>query len=171
VTDAPTMRTGRLTLRPHRLDDFPAMAAFFASDAARYVGGPIDARRAWYGFGADVGSWALMGLGAWAIEETASGAFLGQVALTKPAFFPERELGWIVFPAHQRRGFGREAAVAALGFAWGALDWDTAISYVDRDNEASRALARSLGAVEDPEAERWDDADVVYRHRRPEALA
>lgn len=165
MTEAPTLRTARLTLRPHRLDDFPAMAAFFASDAARYVGGPINERRCWFGFGADVGSWSLLGFGCWAIEETATRAFVGQVGLNKPAFFPEREIGWIVFPAHQRRGFAREAAVAARDHAFGRLGWDTAVSYIDRGNAASIALARSLGAVEDPEAERWDDGDVVYRHR------
>jgi RimJ/RimL family protein N-acetyltransferase len=168
MTEAPTLRTARLTLRPHRLDDFPAMAAFFASDAACFVGGPINERRAWFGFGADVGSWSLLGYGCWAVDETATGVFVGQVGLNKPAFFPEREICWIVFPAFQRRGFAREAAVAARDFAFGPLGWDTAVSYIDRANAASIALARSLGAVEDPLAERWDEADVVYRHR-PEA--
>jgi RimJ/RimL family protein N-acetyltransferase len=171
MTAAPTLATARLTLRPHRLEDFPAMAAFFASDAARYVGGPTNERRAWFGFAADVGSWELMGFGAWAIEENASGGFVGQVALAKPSFFPERELGWIVFPAFQRRGYGREAALAVRDFAFGRLRWKTAVSYIDRDNAASIALARSLGAVEDPEAARWDAADVVYRHPLPEARA
>lgn len=168
MTAAPTLATERLTLRPHRLDDFPAMAAFFASDAACHVGGPIDDRRAWFGFAADVGSWELMGFGCWAVEETASRAFVGQVGLTRPAFFPEREIGWIVFPAHQRRGYAHEAAVAARDFAFGALGWDTAVSYIDRDNAASVALARKLGAVEDAGAARWDESDVVYRHPRPE---
>lgn len=166
MTEAPVLRTARLTLRPHRLDDFGPVAAFFASDASRHVGGPIDERRVWFGFGADVGSWSLLGFGAWAVEEAASGAFVGQVSLNKPSFFPERELGWIVFPAFQRRGYAFEAAIAARDYAFGTLGWDTAVSYIDRDNAASIALARKLGAVEDPHAARWDDVDVVYRHPR-----
>jgi RimJ/RimL family protein N-acetyltransferase len=171
MTEAPVIRTARLTLRPHRLDDFPAFAAFFASDAARHVGGPIDERRTWYGFGADVGSWDLLGFGAWAVDETESGAFVGQVALSKPPFFPEAEIGWIVFPEHQRRGFGYEAAAAARDFAFGPLGWETGVSYVDPDNAASVALARKLGAVEDPDAARWDPIDLVFRHPAPEARA
>ena len=41
MTEAPVIRTARLTLRPHRLSDWEPIAAFFASDAARYVGGPL----------------------------------------------------------------------------------------------------------------------------------
>ncbi|MBP7000019.1 GNAT family N-acetyltransferase [Amaricoccus sp.] len=170
MTVAPVLRTARLTLRPHRLDDFAPFAAFFASDAARFVGGPLREPRVWFGFGADVGSWTLMGFGAWAVEETATGVFVGQVGLNKPSFFPEREIGWIVFPAFQRRGYAREAACAARDYAFGILGWETAVSYIDRDNAASIALARSLGAVEDAGAARWDDKDAVWRHPRPERL-
>lgn len=167
MTAAPVLRTERLTLRPHRLADFPAVAAFFATDAARFVGGPLDDRRAWFGFAADVGSWELMGFGGWAIEETATGVLVGQVALNKPPFFPEREIGWIVFPEHQRRGYAHEAARAARDHAFGPLGWDTAVSYVHPENVASIAVARKLGAVEDPAAERFDAADLVFRHPRP----
>ena len=171
MTKAPILTTPRLKLRPHRLEDFTAMAEFFASDAARYVGGPLSDRRAWFGFAADVGSWDLMAFGAWAVEETATGVLVGQVGLNKPAFFPEREIGWIVFPAFQRRGFAFEAAQAARRFAFCDLGWTTAVSYIDHDNATSIALARRLGAAEDPDAARWDDEDVVYRHPAPEARA
>ncbi len=167
MTDAPTLTTARLTLRAHRLSDFAPFAAFLASDAARYVGGPLDERRAWHGFASDVGSWSLLNFGCWAVEESASRAFVGQVGLTRPAYFPEREIGWIVFPAFQRRGFALEAAQAARDFAFGALAWTTAVSYIDRDNAASIALARKLGAAEDPKAARWDDVDVGHRHPAP----
>jgi RimJ/RimL family protein N-acetyltransferase len=170
MTEAPTIRTARLTLRPHRLADFEPMAAFFESDASRYVGGPYDRRRSWHGFAGDVGSWNLLGFGCWGVELTATGAFVGQVGLNKPAYFPEREIGWIVFPAFQRRGFAYEAALAAREYAYGKLGWTTAVSYIDRDNAASIALARKLGCVEDPDAERWDPEDVVFRHPAPEAL-
>jgi RimJ/RimL family protein N-acetyltransferase len=169
MTDAPVIRTERLTLRPHRLGDWEPFAAFFESEAARYVGGPLDRRRAWHGFASDVGSWNLLGFGCWGVDETATGTFVGQVGLGKPAHFPEAEIGWIVFPAFQRRGFAHEAALAARDYAYDTLGWTTAVSYIDRANAASIALARKLGCTEDPEAERWDPADAVYRHPAPEA--
>jgi RimJ/RimL family protein N-acetyltransferase len=166
---APVLRAERLTLRPHAMADWEPMAAFFESDAAVYVGGPLPRRRSWFGFGADVGSWDLLGFGAWAVEDAATGAFVGQVGLNKPPHFPEREIGWIVFPPFQRRGFATEAARAARAFAYGTLGWTTAVSYIDRDNAASIATARRLGCVEDEGAERFDETDIVFRHPAPEA--
>ena len=95
---APRIDTGRLVLRPYRLEDFPPIAAFLGSDAARFVGGPLSRRHAWHTFGADVGAWDLMGFGCWAVEEQATGAFAGQVGLNKPPYFPEREIGWLLLP-------------------------------------------------------------------------
>jgi RimJ/RimL family protein N-acetyltransferase len=171
VTEAPIIHTERLTLRPHQMRDWEAMAAFFESDASCFVGGPLPRRRSWFGFGADVGSWALLGFGAWALEETASGDFVGQVALGKPPHFPEAEIGWITFPAYQRRGFAREAALAARAHAYGVLGWPTAVSYVDAENHASAGLARGIGCVEDPDAARFDAKDIVFRHPAPEGRA
>ena len=153
MTAAPVLTTERLTLRPNRMEDFPSFAAFFASDAATYIGGPMDARQAWKVFAAQVGSWELLGFGPWAVEETGTAAFVGQVALGRPPHFPEREIGWIVFPAFQRRGYACEAGRAARRFAFGTLGWTTAVSYVDPENVASIATARALGCAEDPDAE------------------
>jgi RimJ/RimL family protein N-acetyltransferase len=171
MTAAPVLTTERLTLRPHRMDDFPSIAAFFASDAAAYIGGPMDARQAWKGFAAHVGSWELLGFGPWAVEETGTLAFVGMVDLDRPPHFPEREIGWIVFPAYQRRGYACEAARAARRFAFGTLGWTTAVSYVDPENVASIATARALGCAVDPDAETFDPGDLVFRHPWPEALA
>lgn len=166
----PTIETARLTLRPHTMADWEPMAAFFESDASRFVGGPLPRRRSWFGFGADVGSWALLGFGCWAVDETATRSFVGQVGLNRPPHFPEDEIGWIVFPPYQRRGYATEAARAARTYAYGTLGWSTAVSYVDRDNAASIATARKLGCTEDPDAARFDAEDAVYRHPAPESL-
>ena len=57
MTLAPRTATERLTLRPYRPDDWERFAAFYESDAARYVGGPLPRERTWNGFLADVGAW------------------------------------------------------------------------------------------------------------------
>ena len=170
MTAAPRIETERLTLRPYRLDDWERFAAFYESDAARYVGGPLRRQRIWNGFLADVGSWELFGFGYRALEETASGVHVGNVGLSHPPHFPEREIGWTVFPEFQRRGFATEAALAARRFACGPLGWTGAVSYIDRENAASIALARRLGCIADPGAERFDPVDLVFRHPAPEAL-
>ena len=169
MTAAPRIETERLVLRPHVLDDFPHMVAFFASEAARFVGGPMEAPRCWHGFASDVGSWELLGFGGWGVEEKATGAFAGQVGLNRPAHFPEQEIGWILMPGFEGRGYATEAALAARAYAYRTLGWTTAVSYVDPENTRSIALARRIGCTVDPEAESFNPGDLVFRHPAPEA--
>ena len=60
---------------------------------------------------------------------------------------------------------------AARGYAYGTLGWPTAVSYVDAENHRSCALARRLGAREDPAAPRPGPDGLVFRHPSPEALS
>lgn len=170
MTVAPRIETERLTLRAHVMDDFPAFAAFFATDASRFVGGPLSLPRCWNGFASDVGTWELLGFGNWGVEETVTGAFAGQVGLNHPPYFPEPEIGWILMPPFERKGYAAEAARAVRKYAYRTLGWTTAVSYIDRENVRSIALALRLGCTEDPDAERFDPKDLVFRHPAPEAL-
>lgn len=169
MTAAPRLETGRLVLRAPTRADFPAIAGFYAGEASRFVGGPLDARPAWYWFSAGIGDWALLGFGSWAIEEKATGSLVGLVWLNHPPGFPEREIGWLLLPAFEGRGFATEAATAARGYAYATLGWPTAVSYVSADNHRSAALARRLGAREDADAAGPGDG-LVFRHPAPEAL-
>ena len=171
MTAAPRIETERLILRAPTRHDFPAIAAFYATEASRFIGGPLDERPVWYWFSSGLGDWDLLGFGSWAIEEKATGAFAGQVGLNQPPDYPEREIGWLLFPGFERRGFATEAARAARSFAYGPLGWATAVSYVDRDNHRSAAVARRLGCHEDAAAPRPDPEDLVFRHPAPEALS
>ena len=153
MTAAPRIETERLVLRPHVLDDFPHMVAFFASEAARYVGGPMEAPRCWHGFASDVGSWELLGFGGWGVEEKATGAFAGQVGLNRPAHFPEREIGWISDAGPRGQRLRDRGGAGGRAYAYGTLGWTTAVSYVDPQNVRSIALARRLGCTVDPGAQ------------------
>jgi RimJ/RimL family protein N-acetyltransferase len=170
MTAAPVIETERLRLRPHRLEDFAPFAAFYASDAARFIGGPLSAERAWHAFAADVGAWDLLGSGAWGLEEKATGALAGQLAANRAPHFPEPEIGWILLPGFEGRGYATEAARAVRDFAYRALGWETAVSYVDPCNCRSIALARRLGCTEDGAAEPLHRGDIVFRHPGPVAL-
>ena len=165
---APTLHTKRLTLRPHVHADYEPLAAFYQTDRAQYVNGPVDPIRVWYGFGMDVGSWDLQGFGAWAITHS-DGTLFGQVGLNRPPFFPENELGWILFDGYEGHGYATEAARAARAFAYDTLGWTTAVSYIDPENAASIRVAERLGATLDLEAPKPDPGDLVYRHPAPEA--
>jgi len=152
-------------LRAHVADDFEPYAAVFASDHARFME-ILDRRGAWGHFCSDIAQWALFGFGAWAVEDRATGAFLGQIAIQHPDHFPEIELGWFVLPQAQGQGLAFEAAQTARDWAFGPRGLDQLVSYIDSANARSIALAERLGAALDPNAERPDPEDFVYRHRR-----
>ncbi len=81
VFQIPELETERLRLRAPHLDDWPAMCEFFASDRAKFVGGPMTAEQTWRGLATETGHWALRGYGRWALEEKATGKYHRQLRL------------------------------------------------------------------------------------------
>lgn len=164
VNDAPIIKTARLQLRPHVLADMEAFWTFHQSPRAQYVGSPKNRTHMWYGFASEVGAWTLCGNGSWAIE-TRDGRLAGQISIAQPPHFPELELGWILLDGFEGQGLAFEAAQAARDWAFQTRNVPALVSYIDHRNARSIALAKRLGAVEDPAAARFDDVDVVYRHQ------
>ena len=167
----PVLETPRARLRPPRLEDFPAWAGILCSERAVHMDGPYARDDAFQDFDSAVGSWLLRGFGPWTVEDRATGATLGFVAVNMEPSDHEPELGWFVLPMAEGRGLTGEAAAAARDWAW-ANGVPSLVSYVGPDNARSAALARRLGAARDPGAEAafggTNDADVtVWRHPRP----
>ena len=166
----PTLLTSRLILRAPRMEDWPAYAAFMATDRSIYMGGPHEEAIAWGMFCHDVAQWHLLGHGALMIEvregEAAGGQCVGQVGLNGGPLFPEHELGWMLYPGFEGRGYASEAATALRNWAFETLRLETLVSYIHPENAASCRLAERLGAVLDADAARHDPADLVYRHSK-----
>ena len=162
----PRLATARLILRAPVAADFPAYAAALASPRARGMGGPHGARAAWGLFCHEVAGWALFGHGALMLDLRATGECVGGVGLSAGPLYPEAELGWLVYEAHEGRGYATEAAAALRDWAASALGLERLVSYVDPANLRSVAVAERLGAVLDPRAPKQDPGDLVYRHRR-----
>lgn len=172
MTQAPIIETQRLVLRPHQIADFEPYAEIFASDRARYMNGPLSRRAAWNYFASDVAQWALFGFGSWAITIPSDDRMLGQVLLQKPDYYPEVELGWMILPEGEGKGYVFEAATAARDFAFETCGLETLVSYIDRANSRSITLATRLDAMPDetaplPDGETHADT-VAYRHPRPD---
>lgn len=166
---APTLTTDRLTLRSHVMADFPPLYALFASDRAKYMGGPIPAKETFRWVASEVGSWVLKGFGSWGVERQSDKAFLGQIGILQPEGYPEQEIGWVFLEPFEGQGYAYEAADAVLNWGW-AQGFDTLVSYIDIENTRSIALAQRLGATADPDAALPEgdtrDDTLVYRHRR-----
>lgn len=162
---APSLATERLTLRPMREADFPAYRDMMASPRSIYMGGPVEPRFAWGMFCHDIACWTLFGHGALMIEVTATGECVGQVGINAGPFFPEKELGWLIYDGFEGRGYATEAARALRDWAFATLHLATLVSYIDAANTASASVAQRLGGRPDPDAVRQDPEDVVYRYR------
>ena len=149
-----------------RYEDFPAYAAFLASDRAWGMGGPHGVRTAWEYFCNDTAQWTLLGMGGLMIVPRGQTEPVGQVAVCHGPIFPEPELGWFLYDGHEGEGYATEAARALRDWAFDVRRVPTLVSYVDPGNAASARVAERLGAVLDQTAPSPDPGDLVYRHRR-----
>ncbi len=167
----PTLETDRLILRAPRASDLDAEVAFFASDRCAFVGGQMPREQVWRMLAAFLGGWALRGFGFFAIEDKATGDYLGRAGPWYPAGWPEREIGWTLMNGAEGRGIAYEAAMTTRAWAYDTLGWKTAISMILHGNTRSVALAEKMGAVleRDFDHDRFGPCHI-FRHPTPEAL-
>lgn len=167
LTGTPVLTTARLTLRAPQAADWPAFRAFALSDRARYSFRDCDEAKAWRAFCHVAGMWVMRGYGMFVFHQAGQAMPLGMCGPWHPADWPEREIGWTLWSgAAEGQGYAFEAASAARAFAFATLGWETAVSYIDAANARSIALARRLGATEDPAAAAPNPEvpTLVFRH-------
>lgn len=168
----PTLHTPRLTLRAPGPQDFATFAAFYASDRAKFVGGPLTSEGSWRMLAMEIGHWSMAGFGRWIVDVTGGPACVGLVGLFAPYGWPEPEIGWDLFEGHEGKGYATEAALAARNFAYETLGWKTAISLVKPANVASAAVAVRMGAQPDGVFSHERHGELaIYRHPTPSDLA
>lgn len=144
--------------------DWPLYWQFMMSNRAYYIGGPFSFETAWGMFCADHAQWDLFGCGALMIEEHATGTCVGQIGINFGPLFPEHELGWLLYPQAEGRGYGYEAALTLRHWAQHERRLESLVSYIHPQNSRSCGLAIRLGAVQDDNAARPDPSDLVFRH-------
>lgn len=160
---APTLETQRLVLREFRRDDLDAHAATLGDEEVmRHIGGkPINREDSWRRLMAGVGSWAMIGMGPWAVERKSDGRMVGHCGFfqferdLKPPIFDEPEMGWIFDRSVHGQGIAFEACSAALEWADRAIAADSYPAIIDLQNMASIKLAERLGFVR--------QGDAIYR--------
>lgn len=142
----PVLNTERLILRPIEMEDFPRWAEMMAHETARFIGGPQPAEAAWRGFMTMAGAWSLTGVSMFSVIARDSGRWLGRIGPWRPHDWPGNEVGWGLHPDAQGRGYGVEAATAAMDYAFDVLGWDDVIHCIDPDNTPSQRLAERVGS-------------------------
>ena len=121
----PVLETSRLRLRGFRAEDFGAWFAMSQLPAFhRYLTPePMPAEEVWKLLLRSAGHWVVMGYGFWAVEEKASGRFVGGTGFLslhraiEPPLGDAPEIGWVLHPDMHGQGYASEAVAAAL--AWG----------------------------------------------------
>lgn len=160
------VETGRLILRQPRPEDWDAYRAYRRSPRSS-LGRAVADGEAWTHFAAFFGHWQLRGFGRFVAQRRDTGAPIGHFGPFFPEGHPEREITWTLWDgALEGQGYATEAARAVVDFALGTLGWTSAVSYIERTNARSQALAARLGAVRDPLAPAPYDGTDVWRHGR-----
>ena len=173
TASAPTLDTERLTLRAHRPGDLAACLALWTDpEVTRFITGrPSPRDEVWGRILRYAGLWALLGYGYWAVEEKASGAFVGEVGFAdfKRAIDPPLEgmpeVGWVLASSMHGKGYATEAVRAAL--AWGDhhLRTGKTVSIIHPQNRPSLRIAEKMGFREDRRTTFKGEPTIVFVRR------
>jgi len=173
---APFLKTGRLVLRKHAIEDFAALHAMWTEPAVyRHIAGhPSTREESWSRLIRYMGHWTLLGYGYWAVEEQESGAFVGEMGFADyhrdidPPFGDRPELGWILKTSAHGKGYATEALVTIA--AWGDNHFgnrETACM-IAPDNTASIRVAEKIGFRERLRTTYKGEPSVVF-YRAPKS--
>ena len=173
----PRLETPDLLLRGHLLQDLPEFAAMGTEPAYyRYLGGkPLDEESCWRRMLTQHGHWALLGYGYWAVEEKATGRFVGSVGFADlqrdlaPSLKGLPEAGWVLAPRVHGRGYASQAVQAALAWADHHLAAPRLACIIDPGNEASLRLAHKFGFREFARAPYYGEPVVLLERLAPAA--
>jgi len=145
--------TARLTVRPHTPQDFDDLFAVWADPAVvRFISGkPSTREESWSRLLRYAGHWAMMDYGFWAVRETKSGRFVGDVGLSEfrrdiaPSLEGAAEAGWVLAPWAQGKGYATEAVRAALAWHQRKTGARRTVCMIAPDNAASLRVASKCG--------------------------
>ena len=167
----PVIVTERLILRRWREADIepntamladPATARFITSDGEAVT----DAFVGWRNAAIMAGHWALHGFGMFVVEEKHTGRYVGRVGPWSPAGWPGFEVGWGIASDFRGKGYAVEAARASIDWVFARFDLDRIIHCIDRENIASQAVARRLGANIEGEFDLFGHVADIWATRR-----
>jgi len=174
VTEASLIDTPRLRLRAHSLAAYEASVAMWADEiVVQYTGGlPSTPEQTWALVLNYAGLWAMFGYGYWAIEERATGAFVGEIGFADfKRDIAERmrdvpEIGWVLVRNAHGKGYATEA-VQAVNF-WGDTNLASVrtVCMINPLNIASIRVAQKGGFAQF-ETSSFNDRPVLFfeRHR------
>ncbi len=170
----PVIETPRLRLRPFHERDLDELARLNADPrVAQFLGTgqTLDRVQTWQQLALIYGHQQLRGYTLLAIEDRASGKFIGRSGLWYPIDWPMIEVGWVIDPAHQGQGLATEAARAMLSWCFENLPIDEICSLILPENASSTRVAQKLGATHGGQQRVFGKQANLWLHHRPQEIA
>lgn len=141
------LETGRLVLRPPRIEDFEGYAELLADEeAARFIGGSAPRGGAWRRFLQQPGAWFVQGFGMFSVLDRVTGEWLGQTGPWRPECWPGNEIGWAFRRSAWGKGYATESTRVAIDWALENLGWEDFVHCIVPENHASQRLAQRMGS-------------------------
>ena len=152
-TIAPRIETGRLVLREVRAPDYEDVHRIWTDpDNVAFVGGkPSTPMQSWRRIVNSAGMWPVLNYGYWALEEKASGEFLGLVGFADfhrdepEGFSGDPEIGYVIDKSVHGKGYGTEAMAACMDWMDSHHPGCRTICMIEPNNTASMRIAERLG--------------------------
>lgn len=174
MSDARTVRTGRLTLQPVTWRDMEDMVRLKADGGAfgQMLGGVCTRQQAEQEMADDIAFWACHKVGIFTIRE--NGQFVGMTGIHDRPDGRGFGLRFALYPWASGRGIAREAANAALNFTHDA-GIRRVIAVAKETNLASRSILKGIGMRECETFTRNGQTMIVYESirasSRPDAFS
>jgi RimJ/RimL family protein N-acetyltransferase len=155
LKEIPEVHTRRLRLRGHSADDLDAALGIWQNpDVCQFIAGePPNRSEVWLRLLRYSGLWDFLGYGYWALEERASGRYVGQLGFADfkrglvgfDGRYPEA--GWVIDPEFAGQGFATEAMSAACEWLDATGLHSRSYCLIGPDNKGSISVARKLGFI------------------------
>jgi RimJ/RimL family protein N-acetyltransferase len=153
VKVAPVLETNRLLLRAHELRDYSQCVEMWSDPAVTQytIGSASTKQRTWLRILGYPGHWSLLGYGYWAVEEKASGNYIGELGYAdfkrdiQPSIQGIPELGWALMSQAHGKGYATEALQEVVRWGDQSLDQGRTVCIITPDNTASIRVAHKLG--------------------------
>lgn len=141
-------------------------------EVTRYIGVASTLQQTWARMRGYIGLWEYLGFGYWAIEERATGRYIGECGFADfkrdiaASMREVPELGWaLVAPAHGK-GFATEAVMCATAWGDANLQSKRTVCMIDVENRASVRVAEKCGFAEFDSALIGETSALFFeRHR------
>lgn len=72
---------------------------------------------------------------------------IGGCGLWWPEGYPRSELTWWIIPTARKKGYAKEASIAAINFGYQSLGWSLIETHMNDENVAALNLVKSLGGA------------------------